>query len=294
MTPNIATPERIRKTFAQKSLVNTKLPQRSPVGYDFDPIPSRIDSLLANAHLEKLIRILIQYRRRGISNPAVKTLAKRMCKSPRQILRYLNMIESIAGKIRTSRHICRKRCTTNTYNLEGLLSLMGDKSVVEKKGEKDLNTKTKATTRETPRAEVAPATTAPKTPPPPSKTQLEYEAMREFDRECTRKMLRQREARFEFDRECKRRKLASYEAVGKVIMAEISDRLTRSEQNRRWWREGDRHRWDDGREHRREQGRQRCSQAQAEASALSYWERPDVIARIAKQDEDYLRKMGAL
>jgi hypothetical protein len=167
---------------------------------------------------------------------------------------------------------CRQNLTNILRLNEG-----GSKIQPQKRTEKDL--KTKAPTREKPRVEITPAKPEPEHPPAPvqpSKARLEWEARREWDRECTRRML------------------ASYEAVGRAMVTEQAERQECRERNRRWWREGERHRWDGGREHRRDQARQRCSQAQAESSALSYWERPDVIARIAKQDEDYLREMGAL
>jgi hypothetical protein len=260
MSSNISTPTRFRKPFAEKN--------NEPFTIVLDSIDSYTIGRVHKDTYRKLVRLV--------------RLCGGQCDWPvRRIAAYCDMlVETYKQHQRVLKragliHVKDRSIPGCRLSDTNILTLTGGgvKKTPQRSTEKDL--KTKAHTRENPRVDITPAKPEPETPPAPvqpSKARLEWEARREWDRECTRRML------------------ASYEAVGRAIVTEQAERQQCRERNRSWWREGGRHRWDGGREHRREQGRQRCSQAQAEASALSYWERPDVIARIAKQDEDYLRE----
>jgi len=96
-------------------------------------------------------------------------------------------------------------------NITNILTLGGGgvKQNTQKSTELTTNTKTPCETPPPPAPEPPAAT--PVKPAAPSKARLEWEAQREFDRECTRRMLHDREVRRDHDHECTRRRLGVYE-----------------------------------------------------------------------------------
>lgn len=268
MTPTIATPANFRKPFAEKN------------NETFTIIFDSIDVIGLKGTVESTFRKLKRAIRMcgGQCDWPIRRLAA-YCSLPEGTFKDHYRQIKAAGLI-TAEERRVKGCRQNDTNILRL-NEGGSKIRPQKRTEKDL--KTKAPTREKPRVEIPPAKPEPETPPAPvqpSKERLEWEARREWDRECTRRML------------------ASYEAVGRAIMAQQAERQECRDRNRRWWREGERRRWDGGREHRRDQARGRCSggevcsQAQAEASALAYWERPEVIEECDRRDTEAMRSLG--
>ena len=262
MSSTIATPTRFRKPFAEKN--------NQPFTIVLDSIDSYTIGRVHKDTYRKLVRLVRLCG--GQCDWPVRRIAA-YCDMELETYRQHQRVLKRAGLI----EVTERRQARCRQNLPNLLRLSGGvvKSSDQVSTEKDL--KTKAHTRENPRVDITPAKPEPETPPAPvqpSKARLEWEARREWDRECTRRML------------------ASYEAVGRAIVTEQAERQQCRERNRSWWREGGRHRWDGGREHRREQGRQRCSQAQAENNALAYWRRPEVIERIERESVEAMRQLG--
>ena len=178
MSYTIATPASFRNTFDQKSLVNTKRPQRSPVGYLFNPTPKGIHRELKSSGEAQLFTVLIELRAKGIHAPATGLLASEMNLGVRQTLRLARGLED-KGKV-------RRRRRYNASSVYELIGLRGEVSVINvtlKKQELTTSTLKTTTPREVSRSEVTITEPEPKTPPAPSPAQVAWEAARAKRRE---------------------------------------------------------------------------------------------------------------
>jgi hypothetical protein len=146
--------------------------QRLPkVSYEFVPVPSHIEEEIPQPALEKLYRILLRLYRRGICNPPMRLLAKFMRKTIRTVQRYIRELVRLGKLLVTAQRVSRDRNGPNIYHLIGLAGGVGDKNVVEKKGE------VLTTTTPAPAAAGSESTSEVK----PSKTRLEWEARQTKD-----------------------------------------------------------------------------------------------------------------
>jgi hypothetical protein len=152
--------------------VKIRVSQRlSKVNYEFVPVPSNLDKLIPDATLAKFWKKLLELWRKGISDPSVRLLASLMEKSERSIQRYQRALESMGMLAKQLRRVLHNRNDTNVYTLMGFQVGVGDKNVVEKKGE--------STNTTTPPA--SPAGLESINEVKPSKTRLEWEARQAKD-----------------------------------------------------------------------------------------------------------------
>lgn len=203
----------------------------------------------------------------GVCAWDVASLAAYCDISERQFTRDMKVLDALGWVIRIERKTADGRNETNLLMLPDLVpSRMGDKNGGEK--QELLKTKTTTPARENPRIEeISPAK------PEPTTSRQEWEARRAQDREDHHRM-RER-----------------YDAVGRTIVEEIEQRRAASEENRRWWREGERHRWDGGKEHRLARAEERTRRA-SDAMVGVY---TGPIVRMSDEDrENYKAEMAIL
>ena len=129
-----------------ESPVKSRRNRLLPVQYEFVPIPEYIEKEIPDARLEKLFRIILRMLRRGTIDPPLRLLAHYMKKSIRTVQRYIRALVELGKLAVTERRIARHRNLSNVFSIPELHRGVGDKTVVEKKGE-DLKTKTTATER---------------------------------------------------------------------------------------------------------------------------------------------------
>jgi DNA-binding transcriptional MocR family regulator len=138
MNETTLSPSELQQSF-DKSPVDSRAKRLPKVTFPFEPTPAFIEDHIDSAAVERALRIITRYIRRGIFDPSIRQLSRALKRSARTVQRYIRALVKLGKLVVTARRVSRSRNATNVYKLVDFLGVnskgVGDKNVTEKKGE---------------------------------------------------------------------------------------------------------------------------------------------------------------